>query len=354
VEHELNYIDGMSKTARPSSHRPATLKDVARELGLSVATVSRALAKPEMLRPATAARVREVVDRLGYRPNFAAQNLKKGTTGIIYVVVPSLSPFFLEVFRGAERAALERGYSVVMGHTDRRPDREGEFFDKVSCGQGDGILLVSTVEAVTAVNHKRKLPPIVAVLNTVENQDFPTVRIDHVKGAIEAVNHLMALGHRRIAHITGPARSPVAIHRREGYLAALSAAGINSGEENCVPGEFTIASGETAMASLLARPKRPTAVFCANDEIAIGAIRTIKAAGLRVPQDVSVVGFDDQHISSIYDPPLTTVHLPIVDLGYNAMVKLARILAGEGYEKDMVLNTFLVQRSTTCRAPKKT
>jgi LacI family repressor for deo operon, udp, cdd, tsx, nupC, and nupG len=161
------------------------------------------------------------------------------------------------------------------------------------------------------------------------------------------------LGHRPIAHITGPARSPAAIHRRDGYLAALSAAGIGGGEESCVPGEFTVASGETATASLLARPKRPTAIFCANDEIAIGAIRAIKAAGLRVPEDISVMGFDDQRIAGMYDPPLTTIHVPITDLGYTAMVKLARILAGEEYEKDLVLNTYLVQRSTTGRVPKK-
>lgn len=341
------------KSRPPTRHRPATLKDVACELGLSVATVSRALAKPELLRPATAARVHEVVHRLGYHPNVAAQNLKRGNTGVIYVVVPSLSPFFSEVFRGAERAALERGYSIVMGHTDRRPDRESEFFDKVSAGQGDGILLVSTAEAVTAVNRKRKPPPIVAVMDPVVNHDFPSVRIDHVKGAMTAINHLMALGHSQIAHITGPARSPAAIHRRDGYLAALMAAGISGGEESCVPGEFTVASGETAMASLLARPKRPTAIFCANDEIAIGAIRAIKAAGLRVPDDFSVMGFDDQRIAGMYDPPLTTIHVPITDLGYNAMVKLARILAGEAYEKDLVLNTYLVQRSTTGRPPRK-
>jgi LacI family repressor for deo operon, udp, cdd, tsx, nupC, and nupG len=129
--------------------------------------------------------------------------------------------------------------------------------------------------------------------------------------------------------------------------------GITTGEESCVPGEFTVESGEIAMASLLARPKRPTAIFCANDEIAIGAIRAIKAAGLRVPEDISVIGFDDQRIAGMYDPPLTTIHVPITDLGYNAMVKLARILAGEPYEKDLVLNSFLVQRSTTGRAPKK-
>jgi len=342
------------KSHHPARHRPATLKDVARELGLSVATVSRAIAKPDMLRPATAVRVREAVNRLGYRPNIAAQNLKRGNTGIIYVVVPSLSPFFSELFRGAERAALERGYSIVMGHTDRRPDRESEYFDKVSGGQGDGILLVSTAEAVTTVNHTRKPPPIVAVLDPVVNQDFPSVRIDHAQGAMIAISHLTALGHRQIAHITGPARSPAAIHRRDGYLAALSAVGITGGEESCVPGEFTVASGETAMASLLTRPKRPTAIFCANDEIAVGAIRAIKTAGLRVPEDISVMGFDDQRIASMYDPPLTTIHVPIIDLGYNAMVKLARILAGQEYEKDLVLNTFLVQRSTTSRAPKKT
>jgi len=344
----------MHKSFRARSrHRPATLKDVARDLGLSVATVSRALAKPNLLRPETAARVQEAVNRLDYRPNIAAQNLKRGNTGIIYVVVPSLSPFFSEIFRGAERAALERGYSIVMGHTDRRPDRENEYFDKVSGGQGDGILLVSTAEAVTAASRKRKLPPTVAMLDPVVNHDFPSVRIDHANGAMQAINHLTALGHRQIAHITGPARSPAAIHRRDGYLAALSAKGIAGGEESCVPGEFTVASGEAAMASLLARPKRPTAIFCANDEIAIGAIRAIKAAGLRVPEDISVMGFDDQRIAGMYDPPLTTIHVPIIDLGYTAMVKLARILAGEDYEKDLVLNTFLVQRSTTGRAPKK-
>jgi LacI family repressor for deo operon, udp, cdd, tsx, nupC, and nupG len=336
-----------SKTSPPARARPATIKDVARDLGLSVATVSRALAKPKMLRPATVVRVREAVERLGYRPNLVAQNLKMRTTGIVYVIVPSLSPFFLEIFRGTERAAQEAGYSVLMGHTDRHPDREGEFFDQVSCGRADGVLLVSTAEAQAIVNHKRQLPPAVVVLEAVEGHDFPTVRVDHYKAAMDATNHLLALGHRRIAHITGPARSPMANHRREGYLAALQAAGIKAGEESCVPGEFTVVSGEAAMASLLSRPKPPTAVFAANDEMAVGAIRVIKAAGLRVPQDISVVGFDDQRLARIYDPALTTVHLPTFDLGYNAMVKLRCILAGEAYEPDLVLNTTLVQRDTT-------
>lgn len=331
--------------------RAATIKDVARELELSVATVSRALSKPHLLRPATVTRVRAAVKKLGYRPNLVAQNLKLRTTGIVYVIVPSLSPFFLEVFRGTERAAQERGYSVVMGHTDRHPEREGAFFDQVACGRADGVLLVSTAESEAIVNHKHQLPPTVVVLEAVEGQVFPTVRVDHRKAAQEATAHLVALGHRHIAHITGPARSPMAIHRREGFLAALAAAGIRTGEDACVPGEFTVASGERAMASLLARPRPPTAVFAANDETAVGAIRAIKAAGLNVPADISVMGFDDQRIAAIYDPPLSTMHLPTFDMGYNGMVKLCRLLAGEEYDMDVVLGTTLVQRGTTAAPP---
>jgi LacI family repressor for deo operon, udp, cdd, tsx, nupC, and nupG len=312
------------------------------------------LTKPKLLRPETVTRVRAAVDKLGYRPNLAAQNLKLGTTGIIYVIVPSLSPFFLEIFRGAERAAQEGGYSVVMGHTDRRPEREGEFFDQVSCGRADGVLLISTAEAEAIVNHKRPLPPTVVVLEAAEGHQFPTVRVDHKAAAFEATNYLIALGHRRIAHITGPARSPMALHRREGYLAALSAAGIHSGEGSCVPGEFTVASGEVAMASLLSRPEPPTAVFAANDEMAIGAIRTIKEKKLNVPRDISVMGFDDQRIASFYDPPLSTVRLPTFDLGYSAMVKLRCILKNETHDMDIVLGTTLVPRATTAapRSPK--
>ena len=335
----------------PIARRPATIKDVARELDISVATVSRALSKPHLLRPATVQRVREAVDRLGYRPNLVAQNLKLGSTRIIYVVIPSLSPFFLEIFRGIERAALELGYSAVIGHTGRDPAREGEFFDQVACGRADGVMLLSSARVETPAPHQHQLPPTVAVLEAAEGQDFPSVRVDHVKAAMQATNHLIELGHRRIAHITGNARAPMAVHRREGFIAAMTAAGLKSGEENCVPAEFTPEAGQSAMEILLTRPQVPTAVFCANDEIAIGAIRAIRAAGLRVPEDISVIGYDDQRLGRIYDPPLTTVHVPTFDLGYQAMVKMRRILAHEDFEYDALLPTHVIKRATTA-APK--
>lgn len=335
-----------------TSARKATIRDVAKALDMSVATVSRVLSKPHLVRGDTIKRVREAVERLGYRPNLMAQNLKSGSTGTVYVVIPSLSPFFLEIFRGIENAAQELHYSAVMGYTDRDPVREGEFFDQVACGRADGVLLVSSARVAAHAPRKFSLPPVVAVLEAAEGEDFPTVRVDHIAAGRQATEHLISLGHKHIAHITGNVKAPMAVHRRQGFLNALKRARIKGGEENCVPGEFTVEGGEAAMRILLDRPNLPTAVFAANDEIAVGAIRAIRAAGLRVPQDISVMGFDDQRLAKIYEPPISTIHLPTFDLGFQAMVKLRRILKGEHFEHDAVLPTHVVERSTTA-APRK-
>jgi len=178
------------------------------------------------------------------------------------------------------------------------------------------------------------------------------VRVDHAKAAAEATQHLLSLGHRRIAHIVGPHRSPMAQHRREGFLRALRKAGIEAGPESCVQGDSTVASGEIAMEQLLSRPRRPTAVFAANDEMAVGGIRAAKRLGFRVPEDVSLVGFNDQGLAEIYDPPLTTISIPTRELGYRAMLKLKRVLAGERVEQDEVLPTRFILRSTTAPPPR--
>lgn len=312
-----------SQTPPPASSRAITIRDVVR--------------------------VCEAVARLGYRPNVVAQNLSLGSTYTVYVIIPSLSPFFMEIFRGIERAALELGYFVVMAHTGRDPVREGEYFDQVACGRADGVLLLSSARIETRPPHQFKLPPTVSVLEADEGGEFPSVRVDHVAAAIQATNHLIALGHRRIAHITGNAGAPMAAHRREGFLLAMAAAGFKSAGEKCVPGEFTPDAGHAAMEILLARPELPTAVFAANDEIAVGAIFS---AGLRVPGDISVIGYDDQRLGRIYNPPLSTVYIPTIDLGYQAMVKLRRILANEEYEHDFLLPTHVIQRGSTA-PPKK-
>jgi LacI family repressor for deo operon, udp, cdd, tsx, nupC, and nupG len=330
--------------------RPATIKDVAADVNLSISTVSRALTRPGMLRPETVEKVREAVDRLGYQPNFIARDLKLRSTGLAFVVVPNLHPFFLEVMRGIENAAREIGYTVVMGHTDRQAKREGEFFDQVLSRRADGIILVSSADA-EALAARKQLPPTVVAVEGVETMALPTVRVDHTRAAVEATQHLIGLGHKAIAHIAGPQASPMARHRREGFLATLKEAGLSAGEETIAQGQSTIESGAQAMRALLARSPRPTAVFCANDEMAIGAMRAIREAGLNVPGDVSVVGFNDQGLAEVVDPPLTTIHVPSEALGYQAMHKLVHVLAGEATELDEVFPVRLVVRGTTAPPP---
>jgi len=336
--------------ATPHQSRPTTIKEVALDLGLSVATVSRALVHPEKLRPDTRERVLEAVERLGYQPNLIARDLRMRESRLVFVIVPSLSPFFFEVFRGVERAARESGYSVLMGHTERDAGREHMFFDQVASRRADGIILVTSADAA-AMPAMNRMPPVVAALETIEGQDLPTVRIDHTLAAGLATDHLLSLGHRRIAHISGPAQSPIARHRRQGYAAAMTAAGLDPLEFPILEGDFSVSSGEEVMARLLQLDRSPTAVFAANDEMAVGAIQTIKRAGLKIGHDISVVGFDDQRIATLYDPPLTTIRVPTEELGYQAMLLLQRALRGETVEMDRVFKTELVVRATTGPAP---
>ncbi len=343
----------MNKPAKKERHRapPATIREVAVDLGLSVATVSRALTRPELLKDGTRIRVLEAVERLGYQPNLIARGLRLRESRLVFVVVPSLSPFFLEVFRGAERAARECDYAVLMGHTERNPDREQMFFDQVSSGRADGVILVSSSDAEAIATRTRRMPSVVAALENIEGQDIAAVRVDHIGAAMDATNHLLSLGHKRVAHIAGPCRAPMAVHRREGFEKAMRAAGQDPDAFPRQSGDFTVAYGTQAMAELLALPVRPTAVFAANDEIAIGAIQAIKQAGLKVGRDISVIGFDDQRIATLYEPPLTTIKVPTEEIGYRSMLLLGKILGGRENHEETVLATSLVVRATTGPPP---
>jgi LacI family repressor for deo operon, udp, cdd, tsx, nupC, and nupG len=330
---------------------PATIREVAVDLGLSVATVSRALTRPELLKEKTRVRVLEAVERLGYQPNLIARGLRLRESRLVFVVVPSLSPFFLEVFRGVERAARECDYAVLMGHTERMPDREQMFFDQVASGRADGVILVSSSDAEGIATRTRRMPPVVAALENIEGQPIPAVRVDHITAAMDATNHLLSLGHRRIAHIAGPCRSPMAVHRREGFEQAMIAAGQDPDAFPRLNGPFTVAFGTQAMTTILALKDRPTAIFAANDEIAVGAIQAIKHAGLKVGHDISVIGFDDQRIANLYEPPLTTIRVPTEEIGYQSMLVLQKILAGGSGFGCSVLATEIVVRATTGPPP---
>jgi LacI family repressor for deo operon, udp, cdd, tsx, nupC, and nupG len=327
----------------------ATIQDVATELGLSVATVSRALTKPELLKPETRNRVLEVVERLNYRPNLIARGLRTQKTKLIFVVVPRLSPFFLDVLRGAQGAAEAQGFSVLMGHTERSGDQESAFIDQVLSQRADGIILVTSSDTERLAARQGRLPPMVAALDGVDGHDLPTVRVDNEAAADEATTYLINLGHRRIAHIGGPAGMNMADRRRIGFERAMRRAGLNPDTYGVECGDFSLDFGEQATARFLAAPTPPTAIFAANDEMAVGALLAIRRAGLKAGRDVSVVGFDDQRIASLYEPSITTVHVPTAELGRQAMLLMAKILAGETTEREIVLPTHVVERRTTGR-----
>ncbi len=314
---------------------------------MSVATVSRALSHPELLRRDTRDRVMSVVGRLGYRPNLLARGLRRGRTRAILLVAPNLSPFFLEIFAGAEDVARQADFALLLGNSNGDPEREEACFDQVRSGRADGIILLTGVAPAAYAPGKRPLPPLVTVLERLPGRAVPVIRTDHRVGATEATRHLVELGHRRIAHIAGSQRAPSTAHRLEGYRAALEAAALPLSPELVYPGDFTMQSGAAGIERLMALDEPPSALLCGNDEMAFGAIRMLHKLGLTVPRDVSIVGFDDQNMAAFYNPPLTTVNIPRHELGRRAALALIQQLEGRDVAHEVVLPTRLIVREST-------
>ena len=331
----------MKKPTSPSS------KSVAAALGVSVATISRVLTRPDLVNEETRERVLRGIDRLGYRPNLAARDLRRGQTSTVLVVVPVLASFFLDILRGVEQAADERDFAVLMANTRADPNREATYFDQVASQRADGIILLTGQLPPGAASSSRNLPPLVLAAEGMANSNIPTVAVDHAGGAEEAVRHLLNLGHRRIAHLAGPDSVLSAGARLSGYRKALRAARVPFDETLVHRGYFTVESGSIGMHTLLRQHRPPTAVLCANDQMAIGAIRALASVGLRVPEDFSVVGFDDGELAEVYAPPLTTVRIPRFDVGYQSMMMLADLLSQKGPIRSLTLATRLVVRGTS-------
>jgi LacI family transcriptional regulator, repressor for deo operon, udp, cdd, tsx, nupC, and nupG len=288
---------------------------------------------------------------LGYRPNLLARGLRAGRTHSILLVVPKLSLFFLEIYAGAEEAARRSKFSVLMGHSGGDAEREAAYFDQVSSGRADGIILLTGLVPPSYAPGKRILPPLVTVLERLQGHDQPVIRVDHRAGAAEATRYLIELGHKRIAHIAGSRQPQSTAHRQAGYRDALKAAGIAPADELVVAGDFTMESGSVAMRRLLELANPPTAVFAANDEMAFGAMTEARSRGLNVPQDLSMVGYDDQKTAAFYNPALTTVSIPRHELGRRAALELIDRLDGGDLVNEIVLPTRLIVRGSTAPPP---
>jgi len=328
----------MSKT-----RRTVTIHDVARVAGLSIATVSRAFNNPELLSPEARAAIDEAVAVLNYRPHVAARRLRGSRTNLILVVVPSLNPYFLDIFAGAEAAARAAGYGVLVGHSERDAARERDFVEQVAAGRADGLILVTTVGGYDDDDISR-MPPTVIALDVHEETDLPKVQIDHVLAAEMITHYLIDQGHRRIAHIMGAAGSSLTTHRRDGFERALARRGVDFDPALCLPGDFTVEGGAAAGAAIVSMAAPPTAVFAANDQTAIGALQHFRSVGWRVPDDISVVGFDDGRLAAIASPALTTVHVPTHQIGFRAIEQLMLLLSSQPIERDILLEAEVVVR----------
>ena len=333
---------------------PPTLEQVAALAGVSRATVSRVVNGSPKVSPEVRAQVERAVAKLGYVPNRAARSLVTRRADSVALVVSESharffsEPFFAGMVRGVSAALAETGVQLLLLIAQDLPDRS-RLERYVVGGHVDGVLLASLHgdDPLPGALERASVP---AVLAGRPAGPLPAsyVDADNRGGAGKAVEHLVRRGRRRIATITGPLDMGVGLDRLEGYREGLAAAGLAADEDLVEPGDFTEEGGAAAMARLLARPGPPVdAVFAASDLMAAGALRALRAAGRRVPEDVAVVGFEDSAVARYAQPPLTTVRQPIEEMGRQAARMLLAKIAGETGGMHLILDVDLVVRAST-------
>jgi LacI family repressor for deo operon, udp, cdd, tsx, nupC, and nupG len=328
-----------------------TIQDVARTASVSTATVSRVLSNPEIVALETRQKVLDAVEKLAYQPNPAARTLRTLKSDRILIMVPDISnPFYSSVIRGAEEAAQRAGYSVLLGDTRQEPDREEQYASILHRKEADGLIflghrLPQSLNALLARDGAQA-----PVVNACEfSPDLPvfSAHIDNVTAAAEAMDHLYGLGHIGVGVVTGPLDSPLSRDRLEGVRRSARARG-RTADLMIATGDFSIGSGERETVRLLTETPRPTAIFCFNDEMALGASSALDRFGLSCPDDVSLVGFDDIRFAQYGRPPLTTVRQPMTEIGQEAVQLLLDILNGAGGRlSSRVLPHELVVRAST-------
>lgn len=308
-----------------------TIRDVAKKAGVSVATVSRVMNGSGPVSAAAARRIHDAAATLRYVPHVGARSLITSKTHTLGVLLPDLyGEFFSELIRGIQQAAQGHGYHLLFSsaHGGRNEIRVAI---RAMRGRVDGLIIMSPhIDAETLVENFPASMPVALLSCGVKDVKYPVIDIDNAKGAREVVKYLVGLGHRRIAHIVGAPGNVDAAERLRGFRAATKAAGLQREECPEIDGNFTEAAGYRAGEQLLRLSPRPTAVFAANDAMALGVMGALRERKLRVPEDISVVGFDDIPVARYVHPTLTSVHVPIAEMGDRAATMMITTLAGNG------------------------
>ena len=328
-----------------------TIKDVAQAASVSTATVSHVINGTRPVSDATHQRVLQAMDTLNYQPNALARGLRTKRTRLLALVIPDITnPFFTDFARGFQDAADQRDYVVIVCNTDRDLDRELRYLDMARQQQVDGLALnPAKVTAKDLMRLLRAQVSIVLVGSQIDDPNFDLVMVDNTRGGFDAVQYLIDLGHTQIGLVCGPRTTSSGLQRFQGYCQALEKNGLPYRDDLVAEGDFTYDGGFACMQALLSQARRPTAVFATSDVMALGAKQAVEEAGLRIPDDISLIGFDDIPELARVRPQLTTIAQPRYPMGLEtARLLLDRIEQSNPPERRKVImeHNLVVREST--------
>jgi len=329
-----------------------TIKDIAEKAGVSVATVSRALNGKPDISPETKKRILTIVKELNYTlNNIARAFVTKETKCIGVIVADNSNPFYAEIIRGIEETTMKQGYSIILCNTNEDIKREIKAVQILKEKRVDGMIINPTQKKIEHLKVlKKEGIPFVLLNRNIEELEVDCVKNDNIYGAYQATEHLIKLGHRRIAHITGPLYTSSVRERIEGYKKALDTYNIPIKDELILNTSLTLSGGYEASLKLLKLPNPPTAIFAYSDIMAIGVIRACKELKIKIPEDLSLVGYDDIEVASFIEVPLTTMHQARYDIGViitNLLIKRIKRPNSKKPPQCIVLKPELIVRNST-------
>lgn len=336
------------------SKKLPTIYDIAEEAGVSYSTVSRTLSGFEFVKDSTREKVLAAAEKLGYVPNQQARSLAGGDSHLIGVLVPTLrNDYIIQILHGIDDTLTVSAYNLILYTTNRHQGKEATYAATIMNGAADGLLLIAPSTSDRYLDSLRQQNfPYVLIDQVDQTQLSPTVTTNNYRGAYEATQYLIELGHDRIGFLAGLPQLNSAIERFEGYKAALADHHIPLRDEYVVPGDFRTQVGYHSTQTLIALANPPTAIFAANDLSALGAIDAVREHGLRIPDDISVIGFDDIPPAEMAYPKLTTVRQPLMQMGREAVALLLERLSNPDFEvRQITLETQLIIRDS-CGAPR--
>jgi len=331
-----------------------TMRQIAARARVSVGTVSHVINNSAGVRPEVRKRVLDAIERLGYQPSLLARGLRRNQTTILGMIIPDISnPFFPLVVRGVEDIAYQNSYRLMLCNTDNDAQKEQVYFDELRAYRMAGLIVIPSADSrlVPMAAASGGEIPVICLDRCPEGWKGDTVTVDNAEGAYQAARYLLELGHRRIATIAGQLHVTSGVERLKGFKRALREAGVSIAQEYIQEGRFDRLSGYEKGLMLLQFSPRPTAIVAANDLVALGVLAALREMGLRCPEDVSLVGFDDQEIASFTNPALTTVAQPAYQMGARAAALLFERLRGEDVAAQQVVMKATLRVRDSAAAP---